>query len=562
MGGKHSHHARDVDANSKANYSSGGSVVTDAPAHATATSTSEKSTKLGKPTVTRPIIVIDGEVEESLPDAVTTGSSKSIVSSPPFSAASSSAPTPPPPAPNTATEEGKKKDPRPIPCGEEIVALQQDVYATAFLLANNATPDMYSFWPWRNRDMWLCWFYLGFILFTQLFVLASLLFIHPPTVDETTHFVNCAAPSEDHIIALQRLAAPTVSERVLNGVSSNLYLAANHYFPKSESLATVSSWAWQYYASATELALASGLSGYFGSSSGSPFQANVLPAAAATAAEAASNDDTTNIYSPSSPDEVLNSTLPPTLFELCQSLNHVLTADVNGVAVDYRALPETTYFYQNMFGSGSVLITILQLVCCVWVAVQVYFADFTQVEALLAYRDFNRWLLPRKGEQLLANGWVMVVPVLRCALAMCVVGVSCCVTCGYNDAIDIVLNSLAFTFISEVPEMFNEPLLKYYTSNPIKGLDPEMYGTDPIYYLVDEYDEANAHEEDVWYDASWYTRIDGDAAGLLDDFTFRHTPADYNRPNARIANILRMVYWTAPVISIALCWSLSAPAEA
>ena len=30
------------------------------------------------------------------------------------------------------------------------------------------------------------------------------------------------------------------------------------------------------------------------------------------------------------------------------------------------------------------------------------------------------------------------------------VAVSCCVTCGYTAAFDIVLNSLAFTFISQV----------------------------------------------------------------------------------------------------------------
>ena len=45
-----------------------------------------------------------------------------------------------------------------------------DADATAFALANNATPDMYSFSPFRNRAMWLVWFYLGFIAFSQLFV--------------------------------------------------------------------------------------------------------------------------------------------------------------------------------------------------------------------------------------------------------------------------------------------------------------------------------------------------------------------------------------------------------
>jgi len=62
----------------------------------------------------------------------------------------------------------------------------------------------------------------------------------------------------------------------------------------------------------------------------------------------------------------------------------------------------------------------------------------------------HRWLLPHKGESLQDNGWVLVIPLLRYVLATGVVAVSCCVTCGYTDAFDIVLNSLAFTFISEV----------------------------------------------------------------------------------------------------------------
>lgn len=92
---------------------------------------------------------------------------------------------------------------------------------------------------------------------------------------------------------------------------------------------------------------------------------------------------------------------------------------------------------------------------------QVYFVDFTEVVHLLKFRDFNRWMLPHKGEVLRDNGWVLAIPLLRYVLATGVVAVSCCVTCGYDDAFDIVLNSLAFTFISEVPEMFNQPLIKY-----------------------------------------------------------------------------------------------------
>jgi len=32
--------------------------------------------------------------------------------------------------------------------------------------------------------------------------------------------------------------------------------------------------------------------------------------------------------------------------------------------------------------------------------------------------------------------------------------------------------------------------IRFYSSKAIDGLDPDVYGTDPIYYLVGEYDEA------------------------------------------------------------------------
>ena len=104
---------------------------------------------------------------------------------------------------------------------------------------------------------------------------------------------------------------------------------------------------------------------------------------------------------------------------------------------------------------------------------QVFFVDLKQVSRLLLFRDFNRWLLPQKGEELQPNSWVMAIPLLQFLLGSSVVAVSCCVTCGFIDAIDIVLNSLAFTFISRISEIFNEPLLKFYESTAIKDLGPE-----------------------------------------------------------------------------------------
>ena len=40
-----------------------------------------------------------------------------------------------------------------IPSGSEDVELSKDVYATAFILASNATEGMYAFSPLKNRQM-------------------------------------------------------------------------------------------------------------------------------------------------------------------------------------------------------------------------------------------------------------------------------------------------------------------------------------------------------------------------------------------------------------------------
>ena len=123
----------------------------------------------------------------------------------------------------------------------------------------------------------------------------------------------------------------------------------------------------------------------------------------------------------------------------------------------YRQLEAETPFYENIFMAGSVHLYVLQATCCVWVTVQVYFVDLKNVCALLEFRDFNRWLLPLKGEQLTSNSWVLFIPALQLLLGTAVVATSCCITCGFTDAIDIVLNSLAFTFISKVAELCAPP---------------------------------------------------------------------------------------------------------
>lgn len=207
------------------------------------------------------------------------------------------------------------EDPREIPSGEEEVELTQDVcvrgvlsggtprptaltnigpfccrYATAFCLANNATPGMYSFWPWENRDMLLVWFYLFFIAFTQIFVLVSLLVLHPPTVDSTTHYVNCHNPSSRVVQLLDQTAL------------------------------------WDGWPGDTQTA------------------------------EAGSCRAEGSCYA----------RLSGTGLARCLALERAFSADVNGSLVHFRILEEETYFYQNIFGSDSYLIMLLQVVCCVW----------------------------------------------------------------------------------------------------------------------------------------------------------------------------------------------------
>lgn len=115
------------------------------------------------------------------------------------------------------------------------------------------------------------------------------------------------------------------------------------------------------------------------------------------------------------------------------------------------------------------------------------------------------------------------------------------------------MNSLAFTFISTVAEVFNQPLLRHYAQLPVADLDPAMYGTEPIYYLVAEYDEDNSYGPERWAE-SWYVRQEDKVAGLLNDFHFRHAPGVYPRPNRRLTAVLRVIFVCVPVVAVAACW--------
>ena len=75
------------------------------------------------------------------------------------------------------------------------------------------------------------------------------------------------------------------------------------------------------------------------------------------------------------------------------ALDFAFAVDVSEgrTATFYRAEADTP-FYQHAFKGGAAL-GCLQVICCIWVMTHSYFRDFRNVEALLTFRDFNRWFL-------------------------------------------------------------------------------------------------------------------------------------------------------------------------
>ena len=155
----------------------------------------------------------------------------------------------------------------------------------------------------------------------------------------------------------------------------------------------------------------------------------------------------------------------------------------------------------------------------------------------------------------------MAIPLIQYALACTILGVSCAVTCGADNAFDTVLNSLAFTFLSELSSLFNDVVSRYYTATAIAGLDPNEYGTDPINYLVGEYDETQAYDDPKLWHRSWYIRREWKLAGLLTDYTVRHNPADYDRPWHRHIVWLRRFFFLCPLVAPAACFFVFTPTQ-
>ena len=414
--------------------------------------------------------------------------------------------------------------------------LSRDVYATAFVLASNATEGLYSFSPWYNRQMRLMWAYLAFIVASQAFVLACLVLFFPPVVDTKSFLIDCdagtspAAAVEALEAAGRDAAASSFADEWLDHLRVWVASAANGTVPLAVNRSPASS-------QRAENAIGH------------------LPRQCSDTADSECSDVRTIHFSAGA-------------LAACQALDIELEIPlIGGRLASYRRLEVPTYFYQNVFraaldaagddsarGSArGALLALLQLVCCVWVTVQVYFVDCRSVEALIAFRDFNRWLLPLKGERLRRNSWVLLIPLLQYTLACAIVGISCVITCACTAGFDAVMNSLAFTFISTIAEVFNAPLLRHYDRTAIAGLDPDAYGEEPIYYLVSEYDESNSYGPLEW-SKSWYVRQGDPLAGLLTDFHFRHDPEAYPRPSKRLIALMRLVFFCVPPTALAVCY--------
>lgn len=62
-----------------------------------------------------------------------------------------------------------------------------------FSQLRRAAPYRYSFFPHVNRQMWVMWLYLTFIIFSQTLALLALTVIQPPMASSDEMFVDCSA---------------------------------------------------------------------------------------------------------------------------------------------------------------------------------------------------------------------------------------------------------------------------------------------------------------------------------------------------------------------------------
>jgi hypothetical protein len=369
----------------------------------------------------------------------------------PSSTSSANVPLPEPEQPKYPFRcEDRAKIPDAIVDGPfEDFEIATDVYSTAYLIARNSG-DMYSIWPWKNRDMLIVWMYLLFIAVSQLFVILSVTFWYPPTVGSDTMLVVCSNKT-------------AVRDAFRQGFISS----ANESFCLEE--------------------------GKFS-----------------------------------------------------------FAADVRGNLSHFYTLEKSTRYFDSIMKEGDASIYVLRLICCIWVFSQVYLQEFCNVQSLLLYHDFSCWFLPLKGEPI-RNAWAICLPLIQYSVVLVVCTVSFVIICAQAEAFDIVMNSLAFTFISEVGSFFNGPLAKRMGSCLIKDLPPDDY-PDPVFYLYPEYDISNAVYDDGKYtDGGWYIVEDEQKAGMLSDYKIRHNPEKYEKFHAeKLGRWLEIALFTVPVLVVIL----------
>ena len=121
--------------------------------------------------------------------------------------------------------------------------------------------------------------------------------------------------------------------------------------------------------------------------------------------------------------------------------------------------------------------------------------------------------------------------------AVAITCVAICVICAYENAFDIVMNSLAFSFLGELPEIFADPLIEYMGSTKLDQI-PEDWGD--IYYIVPEY---TPEDDYLFTEPTWYTRRHAEKpkAGLIYDFEYRWNPDLVPQTWERHARILKTI---------------------
>eukprot|EP00931_Biecheleriopsis_adriatica_P106781 TRINITY_DN81168_c0_g1_i1.p1 TRINITY_DN81168_c0_g1~~TRINITY_DN81168_c0_g1_i1.p1 ORF type:complete len:414 (+),score=54.64 TRINITY_DN81168_c0_g1_i1:39-1244(+) len=327
-----------------------------------------------------------------------------------------------------------------------------DVYSTAYLIARNATPEMYSCSPIRNPQVRIVWAYLFFVIFSQLFVILAITVWYPPAVDSSFVYADCSNVTS------------------FEGLRRRGFLLEAHH-------------------SSQDCREAGG-------------------------------------------GEV------------------AFVADVQGVPREFYKLEIATHFYDAVLTSGSPCIQLVRVICCIWVFSQVYLQNFSSVTRLLNYNDFSQWYIPVKG-QTIRNRWAICLPLIQYFVMLVVTVVSFVIICSMREAFDIVLNSLAFTFITEVGSYFNEPLAKRMADTEIDLLEANDY---PVNYLYPEYREENCINPDGSYtDAGWYILEDERKAGLLTDYRVRHNPSAYDHPSEILIKVLDWVLVISPPLIVLLC---------